>query len=63
MSADIITVQDQVNNLTSMGMQQKKTIDEVAERLEHLCVIVSRITKSALPHDGVDGFPCVSGEH
>jgi hypothetical protein len=43
-------------------MQQKKTI-EVAERLEHLCVIVSRITKSALPHDRVDGFPCVSGEH
>jgi uncharacterized protein with PhoU and TrkA domain len=48
MSADVITVQEQVTNLTEMGQQQKETIDDVSERLEHLTIMVSRLTQAVM---------------
>jgi hypothetical protein len=48
MSSDIITVQSQVALMSEMGAQQKETIDDVVERLENLCIMVTRLTKSVM---------------
>lgn len=48
LSTDNAAVLGQLGGLTDLGLQQKETLDDVVERLEHLTIVVERLTKCVM---------------
>lgn len=54
MSSELLNVQDQLTGFTTMSLQQKEVIDDVADRLEHLTTVVTRLTQSVKKYQEYD---------